>query len=1025
MKHIKCFFPIIIIVFIFSSAVMSQKFQPENIGRGPVAVVLQDGGVFVSWRLLASDPDSVQFNVYRGAEKVNHEPITASTNFIDSGGTASDSYSVIPVIGGVEQDASQKVTPWNQNYKTIPLQRPAGGQTPDGVNYTYSPNDASVGDLDGDGQYEIVLKWDPSNSKDNSQSGYTGDVYLDGIKMDGTLLWRIDLGKNIRAGAHYTQFMVYDLDGDGKAEIACKTADGTIDGTGAVIGDSSKDYRNSSGYILSGPEYFTIFNGLTGKALVTTDYIPARGDVGSWGDTYGNRVDRFLACIAYLDGEHPSVVMCRGYYRSSDGTKGRTVLAAWDYRNGQLTNRWVFNAVKGGENSDYTGQGNHNLGVADLDGDGRDEIVYGAMAVDDDGTGLWNSGLGHGDAMHVADIDPDRPGLEVWKIDEGGNHGSALLEGRTGNIIWATGPQGDVGRGVAANLDDSQEGMECWGGTDGLRSAKNVKVGPAPPSSNFVIWWDGDLARELLDNTNIRKYGGSNPILLLADGCSSNNGTKATPTLQADLFGDWREEVIWRTSDNNSLRIYTTTIETPYRLVTFMQDRQYREAIAWQNVAYNQPPHPSFFVGKSMLIPDSLRPPSVPNNIRGTSSADTVLIEWDANVDSDLAGYILYRGKSIEYFTDSIDVGNTTSYLDTNVTNDTTYYYAVAAYDADGNKSGYSEIIKATPTVRPETPRNISYRFDSNSILLNWETPDLDNISKVNIYRSATEDMASFKITSIDKSMNTYTDKNLTTGKTYYYALSVTNSNEVESFRSEVLSITPGMSFTFQSEDATPIGTVFIDNNNLGYHGTAFTNFDANNSAAEFTYMPGFGGGDRTLIFRYALGNTDRTGNLVVNGNTKSLTMRSTNDWTNYVYDSVGVTLNAGYNNTIRFETTGNDFGNLDEITIVPRTITAVESKEAGNKIPKEFQMYQNYPNPFNPQTTISFALPKAAVVSINIYDVNGRLISRLVNGKYEAGVHRIIFDGKNLSSGVYFVHSRMQQPGKQSIFTKKIILLK
>jgi len=1032
MKQIKHIILIITVSFIFINLVMGQEFQPENIGRGTVAVALPDSGVYISWRLLASDPDSVKFNVYRGAVKINGEPIANSTNFNDSGGTINDTYSIVPVVDGVEQQASNEILPWNQNYKTIPLQRPAGGTTPDGVSYTYSPNDASVGDLDGDGEYEIVLKWDPSNSKDNSQSGYTGDVYIDGLKMDGTLLWRIDLGRNIRAGAHYTQFMVYDLDGDGKAEIVCKTAPGTKDGSGKLISsgpadsaDHNADYRNSSGYILTGPEYLTVFNGPDGIEAVTTDYMPPRGNVSSWGDSYGNRVDRFLACVAYLDGVHPSVVMCRGYYRSSDGTKGRTVLAAWDYGNGQLTNRWVFNAVMGGENSEYTGQGNHNLGVADLDDDGKDEIVYGAMAVDDDGTGLWNSGLGHGDAMHVSDIDPDSPGLEVWKVNEGGNHGSALIEGRTGKIIWATGPQGDVGRGVAANLDDSQEGMECWGGTDGLRSARNVKVGSTPPSSNFVIWWDGDLERELLDNTNIRKYGGTNPILLLADGCSSNNGTKATPCLQADLFGDWREEVIWRTSDNNSLRIYTTTTETSYRLVTLMQDRQYRLAIAWQNVAYNQPPHPSFFVGKSMFIPDSLRPPSIPLNIQGVAWNDTVSIKWDANVDSDLAGYIVYRGKSKNNFTDSIDVGNTTSYLDTNVINDTTYYYAVAAYDFDGNKSGYSEIIAVTPTIRPDAPTNISYRFDLNSVFLIWEIKDLENISKINIYRSETEDMTSVKSITVDKNLTNYTDNNLTNGKTYYYALSVTDINQIESFRSDVLSITPGNSFTYQSEDAEIIGTVSLDDNHLGYHGTAFANFDASNSAVEFTNMPGFGGGDRTLILRYALGSSDRTGNLIVNGNTKSLTMSGTGDWTNWVYDSVGVTLNAGYDNTIRIAATGNDFGNLDEIAIIPVAITAVESEKNKNNIPAEFQLYQNYPNPFNPQTTISFALPNTATVTITLYDINGRLIRKLVNDNYQAGFHKITFDGKNLGSGVYFVHARMSSSNKQAVFTRKIMLLK
>ncbi|MEJ2616958.1 MAG: T9SS type A sorting domain-containing protein [Ignavibacteriaceae bacterium] len=545
------------------------------------------------------------------------------------------------------------------------------------------------------------------------------------------------------------------------------------------------------------------------------------------------------------------------------------------------------------------------------------------------------------------------------------------------------------------------------------------------PSSNFVIWWDGDLERELLDNTNIRKYSGTNPILLLADGCSSNNGTKATPCLQADLFGDWREEVIWRTSDNNSLRIYTTTTETPYRLVTLMQDRQYRLAITWQNVAYNQPPHPSFFVGKSMFIPDSLKPPAKPLNIQVTAWNDTVHIEWDANSDLDLAGYRIYRGKNADSLSLLIDVGTATSYLDTNVTNDSTYYYAVVAYDTDNNESVYSDIVKATPTIRPDTPGGISYRFDSNSIMLIWDSQDFENISTVNIYRSETEDTGFELIATPDKSLTDYTDENLTTDKTYYYKISVTDTNDIESFPTDVQTITPGSSFTFQSEDATLIGTVFVDNNHLGYHGTAFTNFDASNSAVEFTNMPGFGGGDRTLIFRYALGNTDRNGNLIVNGNTNSLTMRGTGDWTNWVYDSIGVTLNAGYNNTIRFAATGNDFGNLDEITILPMAITAVESENKKNKIPTEFQLYQNYPNPFNPQTTISFALPEAAIVNINLYDINGRVIRKLVNEKYQAGIYKVKFDGTNLASGIYFVHARMLSSGKQLTFTKKIILLK
>jgi rhamnogalacturonan endolyase len=1022
MKQMKRIFLTIAIYFIFSNLTMSQEFQPENIGRGVVAVVLQDGGVYISWRLLATDPDSISFNVYRGVSKINQEPIASNTNFVDTEGTGVDVYSVVPVIGGVEQEASQEISPWDQNYLTISLQRPDGGQTPDDVNYTYSPNDASVGDLDGDGEYEIVLKWDPSNSKDNAQDGYTGNVYLDGLEMDGTLLWRIDLGINVRAGAHYDPFMVYDLNGDGMAEIVCRTAPGTKDGSGELISDGpadsadhNADYRNSSGYILSGPEYLTVFNGSDGTEMVTASLEPARGSVASWGDSYGNRVDRFLAAVLHLGGENPSFIWARGIYE-------KTEITAWDLVNGELVKRWHFKSTEG--YSDWEGMGGHNLSIADVDNDNKDEIIYSNCAIDDDGKGLWTlrSAIGKqtSDAMHLADILPDRPGLEKWGCHEGSGPGSGLVDAATGEVLWLT-ANGDVGRATAGDLVEDYFGMECWGGTDGLRNANNEYAGPTPSSTNHVVWWDGDLGRELLDATNIRKYGGG--ILLLAEGCSSNNGTKANPCLQADLFGDWREEVIWRTSDNNSLRIYTTTDFTEYRIKTLMHNPVYRLGIAWQNDSYNQPPHTSFFLGFGMFTPDSLRPPARPVNVRAVAWDDTVQIEWDENSDVDLAGYRIYRGRSVDSLSLLIDVGTATSYLDTDVTNDTTYYYAVVAYDTDNNESKYSDIVQATPSVRPVTPGGITYRFDSNSILLIWDSQDFENISSVNIYRSETEGMVFELIETLNKSITTYTDEQLTTGQIYYYKITVTDTNNIESFPTDVQSITPGSSYTFQSEDATLIGTVYVETNHVGYNGTAFTNFEVSNSAVEFTYMPGFGGGDRTLFFRYALGSDNRTGSLIVNGNTNSLTMVGTGEWTNYVYDSVGVTLNAGYNNRIRFATIGNDFGNLDEIIIVPSSITGVVSED--NNIPTEFLLYQNYPNPFNPQTTISFALPEAAAVSINIYDINGRLIRKLVNENYQAGVHNILFDGTNLASGVYFVHSIIQPPGKQEVFTKKIILMK
>jgi rhamnogalacturonan endolyase len=604
-------------MIVFSTISFGQK-QLEYLDRGLIAIKISNG-VYLSWRIFGDEWQKVSYNIYRDDKKINLTPVKNVSNYIDNEGVLTSRYYVCPVINGIEGKKSKTIGVWDKNYFDIPLDIPPAGVTPTGESYTYNANDCSIADLDGDGEYEIVLKWDPSNSKDNSQSGYTGNVYLDAYKFNGTKLWRIDLGKNIRAGAHYTQFMVYDLDGDGKAEVACKTADGTIDGLGNVIGSATADYRNSSGYILSGPEYFTIFSGETGKALRTVNYIPERGNVSSWGDSYGNRVDRFLACIAYLDGKQPSVVMCRGYYT-------RTVLVAWDYRNNALTQRWIFDSNNPGYSS-WAGQGNHNLSVADVDGDGKDEIIYGAMAIDDNGSGLWNTKLGHGDAMHVSDIDPSRPGLEEWKVNENSTSpGSALIDARTGEIIWKTDPQGDVGRGVAGDISANADGMECWGGTSGLMSSKGTYVGNYPSSQNFLIWWDGDLLRELLDGTRITKYGGG--TLLQDSYCASNNGTKSNPSVTADLFGDWREEVIWRTNDNKYLRVYTTVNPTEYGLFTLMHDPQYRVSIAWQNVAYNQPPHTGFFLGNNMTMPPS---PNIIINSKSVCNSN-LSSEWK-NID--------------------------------------------------------------------------------------------------------------------------------------------------------------------------------------------------------------------------------------------------------------------------------------------------------------------------------------------------------------------------------------------------------
>nr|WP_235715964.1 dockerin type I domain-containing protein [Acetivibrio cellulolyticus] len=565
-----------------TSAPIAGSRQMENLDRGLVAVKVSNG-VFVSWRMLGTDSSGVSFNLYRNGTKVNSSPITGATNYVDASGSTSSSYTVKPVINGQEQSASKEASVWGQNYLQVPITPPASG---------YTAGDSSTGDLDGDGQYDIVIKWE-KNPQDNANSGVTDPEYLEGYTLSGKKLWTINLGKNLRSGAHYNQYMVYDLDGDGKAEVACKTADGTTDGKGKVIGNASANYVNSSGYILSGPEYLTVFSGPTGEALSTVDYVVPRGTVSSWGDSYGNRVDRMRACVAYLDGQHPSLVMGRGYYT-------RMVFAAWDFRNGKLEKRWVFDSNDSG-NSSYAGQGNHNLSVGDVDGDGRDEIISGMACIDDNGKGLWNTKLGHGDSMHFGDLDPNRPGLEVWGCLESSG-GAVLLDAKTGNQIFRWNASGDTGRACTADIDPNTPGEEMWAAGSSLFSCTGKNLGSAPSQKNFAIWWDGDECREILDGTTVTNRDGSGSGFS-ASGCSANNGTKSVPCLQADILGDWREEVIWRTSDSRALRIYTTTATTERKIYTLMHDPVYRLGVAWQNVAYNQPPHTGFFIGSGMNTP--------------------------------------------------------------------------------------------------------------------------------------------------------------------------------------------------------------------------------------------------------------------------------------------------------------------------------------------------------------------------------------------------------------------------------------
>lgn len=578
------------------------KLKMEPLGRGVIAVRKSPSEVFVSWRYLSSDPAGAAFDIYRDGVKVNDKAVKDVCWFIDGNSSSSAAtYEVRPRKGGLKSGSF--ILPANapEGYIPIALDIPAPQTMPNGEVATYSPNDCSIGDVDGDGEYEIFLKWDPSNSHDNAHNGYTADVFIDCLKLDGTRLWRVNLGRNIRAGAHYTQMMVYDLDGDGCAEMVVKTSDGTIDGTGKVIGDPAADYRehgkSTLGRIMSGNEYLTIFNGRTGAAMKTIDYLPGRGENGSWGDTHANRSDRYLAAIAYLDGEHPSVVMCRGYYT-------RATLAAYDWDGKDLKLRWFFDSHSSPELKSYDGQGNHNLRVADVDGDGCDEIVYGACCIDHDGTGLYNTGWKHGDAMHIGAMIPGSDELQVWIGHETKGVGTTLTDARTGKLYFRIPSNTDVGRTMAADIDPTNPGWELWSSASGtLRNYRGEEIGEKPATQNFAVWWDGDLSRELLDGNKVLKFNPQTRKVeefFVFEGATSNNGTKSNPCISGDLFGDWREEVLMRSSDNRELRLYVSTEPTDYRFHTFLEDPVYRTSLANENVCYNQPPETGFYFGSDL-----------------------------------------------------------------------------------------------------------------------------------------------------------------------------------------------------------------------------------------------------------------------------------------------------------------------------------------------------------------------------------------------------------------------------------------
>ena len=718
MNKLRLFFmSLMALITIASKAQVTPACQMEKLDRGLVAVPTSTTANFVSWRLLGTDDKAnTTFDLLRNGTVIASG--LTKTNYQDTQGSATAKYQVVTKVNGSAIENSAEVTPWGKKYLSLKLDRPAGGTDskwtntdntvgPTSATYAYYPNDMSVGDVDGDGQYELFLKWESTHAQDNSRShGATGNTFIDCYKLDGTRLWRLDLGLNIRDGAHYTQFMVYDFDGDGKAEMMCKTAAGSKDGLGNYVNqaatdetikghDNTKDYRNSGGHILSGPEYLTVFDGLTGKAIHTTWYLPGRAGTGSktssgsstteggselgkvstypngfWGDNYGGRSERFLGAVAYINGaDKPACgIFCRGYYTkayvwavSFDGSRLHTewlhcspsttqwlvYASKWDDGQPGLTYTVDGDLLKripiktapantGGVKSTDTsggvvgsntlyGNGNHNMSIADVDGDGCDEIIWGAGALNNDGTLLYATGYGHGDAMHVGKMIPDREGYQVFDVHEEkltATHGSwDLHDARTGEVIYHGGSaDSDNGRGMAGDLT-GKDGYEFW--SSDVRTPYSALTGKATSikncSVNFRIYWDGSIQDQLLDGSY--KYSGdvwaqtahAEPVITKWNGSSFSNVvsfysttynnaqtanyTKATPCLQADILGDWREElVMWNKKDSSEIMIFTTWTPTTYAVPTLMHDHTYRMGICWQNTAYNQPPHLGYYL---------------------------------------------------------------------------------------------------------------------------------------------------------------------------------------------------------------------------------------------------------------------------------------------------------------------------------------------------------------------------------------------------------------------------------------------
>jgi rhamnogalacturonan endolyase len=548
----------------------------EALDRGIVAVRTDDGGVRVSWRLLDTDPRDVGFHVYRtnaGVREVRltAKPIVATTDFLDANPAADSGYRVAAVVSGRERPSSP-----GDAWTSPPVSGARRIALRDDVR---SVDRVGIGDLNGDGAYDFVVKH-PAGSVDPGRQVPSKDTYkVDGYDgKTGAFLWRIDLGWNVNHGIWFSPMVVRDLDGDGKAEVCLRTA--------PYAASREQAFDGGKGFVLDGPEYLAVYAGETGKEIAKVDWIE-RGKSTDWADHTGNRSSRHMLGVAYLDGKTPSVLVVRGTY-------GLMKVDAWTLQNGVLRKIWRWTNER--QPFKYQGQGQHSIKVGDIDGDGFDEILNGSIAIDHDGRTMWGTGLGHGDRFYLSDIDPARPGLEVWYTieDPHPQHGVSLWDARTGTLLFgSTEPNRDnqIAGGLAGDIDPAHPGMEVWGDRFFFTAAGRPIAGDVPPQ-NELVWWDGDLLREIHSRGAIAKWRGA-----------TLGKTEGAVHHVADIVGDWREEIV--TFAAGELRIHVTPLPAADRRVTLMQDPLYRHDVTHRAMGYPHVPMTSYYLGSQ--VPKPLR----------------------------------------------------------------------------------------------------------------------------------------------------------------------------------------------------------------------------------------------------------------------------------------------------------------------------------------------------------------------------------------------------------------------------------